>query len=50
MENIKANIFSTVFLIVLGTLLLLAYYLMKDYFTVLCFALISAISIKPFKE
>ncbi|KAL4477163.1 hypothetical protein ABPG72_008897 [Tetrahymena utriculariae] len=49
-ENIKANIFSTVFLIILGALLLLTYYLLKDYLTVLCFSFISAIAIKPTKN
>lgn len=50
MESIKANIFSTVFLIILGALLLLTYYLLKDYLTVLCFSFISAIAIKPTKD
>jgi len=50
MESIKANIFSTVFLIILGALLFLAYLLLKDYVTSLCFAFISAVAIKPLKE
>lgn len=50
MENIKANIFSTVFLIILGALLVLTYYLLKDYLIVLCFSFISAIAIKPLKD